>query len=80
MLPYKIGEITSMGWKVLNIEYEYNNKYYSKYDYNKIIYNNKQKSNKRKRVIELCVKEIKNFLYCILAVVVISFLHILLGV
>lgn len=77
MLPYKIGEITSMGWKVLNIEYEYNNKYYPEYEYNKIIYKNKLSFNKRKRVIELCIKEGKNLLYCTLVVLVINFLKIL---
>jgi len=79
-LPYKIGDRTSMGWKVLNIEYLYNNKYYSKHEYDSIICKNKQKLIKRKQTVELCTKEIKNFLYCIIAVLVINFIKILLGI
>ena len=79
-LPYKIGDRTSMGWKVLNIEYLYNNKYYSEYEYNTIISKNKQKLIKRKQAIELCTKEIKNFLYCIVAILVIKFIKLLLGI
>ncbi len=79
MLPYKIGEETSMGWKVLNIEYEYKNKYYSEYQYNMLIHKSKQMCIKRKEVRELCTKEIKNFLYCIIAILLINFVKVLLG-
>lgn len=80
MLPYKIGEITSMGWKVLNIEYEYKNKYYSEYEYNRLIYKNKQRCAQSKLARELYVKEIKNFLYCTIAVLIISYLKRWLGI
>ena len=43
MLPYNNGDETSMGWKVLNIEYEYNGKYYPEYQYNMLIQKSKQR-------------------------------------
>ena len=43
ILPYKVGDTTSMGWKVLNIEYEYKNKYYPEYEYNVLIAKNRKK-------------------------------------
>ena len=33
----KIGETTSMGWKVLDIQYLYNGKYYHSGEYDQII-------------------------------------------
>lgn len=79
-LPYKIGEITSMGWKVLNIEYEYNNKFYSEYNYNKLLNKAKKASIKRKKTIELCTREFKTFLYYFIAVLVINLLKMLIGI
>lgn len=63
LLPYKIGETTSMGWKVLNIEYEYNNKYYTHSEYNRLIYKDKQKRAKKHHIKELCSKSINTLLY-----------------
>jgi len=80
MPPYKIGDTTSMGWKVLNIEYEYKNKYYSEYQYNKIIQNNKKKYIKRKQKKESFLKETKTFFYYFIAVLIISFLKTFLGI
>ena len=78
-LPYKIGDITSMGWKVLNIEYKYNNKFYPEYQYNILIQKNKQQFNKRKQTIELCTKEFKTFLYYFIVIILINILKKLLG-
>lgn len=79
-LPYKIGEMTSMGWIVLNIEYEYNNKFYSEHKYNMLIQKDKQAYIKRKQTIELCTREFKTFIYCFIAVLLINFLKILIGI
>lgn len=79
-LPYKIGETTSMGWKVLNIEYEYKNKYYPEYKYNMLVQKNKQAFIKKQQTIELCTKEAKNFSYCFIAVLIINLLKLILGV
>lgn len=36
-LPYRVGDTTSMGWKVLDIKYKYGNKYYSSMEYDRLI-------------------------------------------
>lgn len=77
ILPYKIGDTTSMGWKVLNIEYEYKNKYYPEHEYNMLIYKDRKLLIKKRQTIELFKKEIKNLSYCIIVVLVINFLKIL---
>ena len=77
-LPYKIGETTSMGWKVLNIEYEFNNKFYPEYKYNILIHKSKQI--KKKQAIELCTREFKTFLYYFIAVLLINLLKMLMGI
>lgn len=79
-LPYKIGDTTSMGWKVLNIEYEYNNKYYSKRDYLLLVNDNKKKTIKKKENMEICKNETKKFLYYFISIVIIYFFKILLNV
>ena len=78
-LPYKIGEITSMGWKVLNIEYRHNDRYYSEHQYNKIIQKAKLTCIKRKRAIELCTQKVLNLLYYILGLLILDVLKNLIG-
>lgn len=80
MLPYKIGETTSMGWKVLNIEYEYKGKYYPEYKYNMIIYKNKQKYIKKKQIKELCLKETKTLLYYFIMIIILYYIRIRIGI
>lgn len=80
MLPYKIGETTSMGWKVLNIEYEYNNKFYPEYKYNMLIQNNKQKYMKKKQIKELCLKETKTLLYYFIVITILYYIRIRIGI
>ena len=80
MLPYKIGETTSMGWKVLNIEYKYNNKYYPESEFNRLIYKNKENLLKKKHAKELCIEELKKIIYYFIATVIINFLKVLLSV
>lgn len=77
MLPYKIGDITSMGWKVLNIEYEYKNNYYSQYEYNMLIHKNKQRYVRKQQIKTLCIKEIKTLLYYIIGIIIINLIRIL---
>ena len=79
-LPYKIGERTSMGWKVLNIEYEFNNKYYSEYEYNTLLRKNKQEVIKRKQTVDLIKKELKTFIYYFLEIIIVSLLRTLIGI
>ena len=79
-LPYKIGDETSMGWKVLNIEYEYNNKYYPEYQYNIIKQKRKRAYFKKKKAIEICKNEFKMFIYCFITIVFIYLFKMLLGI
>ena len=79
-LPYKIGETTSMGWKVLNIEYEYNNKFYSEYLYHKIRHKQIQTLANRKQTIDICKREFKTFIYCLLSILLLNFLKSILGI
>ena len=76
MLPYKIGDTTSMGWKVLNVEYEYNDKYYSYYEYNKLIHKSKQRYMKRKQLEEFCFKKTITLLYYIIMLLILYYIKI----
>ena len=35
--PYRVGDVTSMGWLVEDIKYKYKDKWYSKRDYDRLI-------------------------------------------
>lgn len=74
MLPYRVGDTTSMGWKVLNIEYEYNQKFYTYYEYNKIIHKKKQKYLKRKQLEKLCLKAITLLYYIIMIIIILNYI------
>lgn len=76
MLPYSIGDTTSMGWKILNIEYEYNNKYYSYYQYNMLIHKRKQRYLIKKRIKEICLKNIITLLYYIIGIIILYYIKI----
>lgn len=78
-LPYKIGDTTSMGWKVLNIEYQHNNNYYSKNEYNSLIQKDKKVSTKKKQTTELIIREFKAFIYYFIAVLLVNLMIKLLG-
>lgn len=80
MLPYKVGDTTSMGWKVLNIEYEYNNKFYSEYEYNTLVQKKHRSQVKRQQTIESFIKEFKTFFYYLMAIVLINLLKSVLGI
>lgn len=79
MLPYKIGQETSMGWKVLNIEYEYNNKYYPEYEYNMLIHKRKQKCILKQQKTEIFIQHLKAFMYYFIAVAIVNGLKYILG-
>ncbi len=51
---HKVGQTTCWGWEVIDIKYSYNGKYYSMYDYDKII----SKKIKRKEKIFFLKKEV----------------------
>lgn len=80
MLPYNIGDTTSMGWKVLNIEYEYKDKYYPKYKYDMLIYKNKQRYIKKKQLKETFIKTSKSLLYYLLGYIILYYIKIRIGI
>lgn len=79
-LPYKIGDITSMGWKVLNIEYEYHNKYYTESEFNKLVLKNKENFFKKKEKKEHFIKEIKIFFHYFISIIMIFLLKKIFGI
>lgn len=79
-LPYKIGETTSMGWKVLNIEYEYKDKYYSTYDYYNLLNKEKQKYLKRKKIKQVFVSNYKPLLNYFVIVIINNIVTKMLGI
>lgn len=79
-LPYKIGDITSMGWKVLSIEYEYNGKFYSEHNYNMLIYEKHKKYVRQKQIKELCIKEAKALLHYCIMIIILYYILIRLGI
>lgn len=76
-LPYKIGETTSMGWKVLGVEYEYKNKFYSEYGYYKQIQKKKQKEEKKKQIVDFCKNEMNIIARYFIVILVVNFLKTL---
>ena len=74
-LNYNIGDITSMGWKILDIEYNYNGKYYSKYDYDKKMMNDKKKQQRIKRLKFNFKKSIITLLNYLIGLIIINFIY-----
>ena len=68
--PYKIGDINAFGWKVIDIKYSYNNKFYSNDEYNKLI----KKSWDRDRKIMLLKKKLHSIYKNISDIVILIFL------
>ena len=80
MIPYAIGDTTSMGWKVLNVKYEYNDEYYPEYQYYILIEKNKERFIRKKQMIELFMKELKTFLYYFIAIMILYYIKIRIGI
>lgn len=55
----KIGEYTSMGWKILNIHYKYGNNYYVEEDYRRI--KRKDKESLKNRIIRRIIRRLNKF-------------------
>lgn len=76
-LPYKIGDMTSMGWIVLNIEYNFKGNYYPESKYNMLISKDKKFYLKKKERIEKWNDEFKRFMYCFITLLI---LKLILGI
>ena len=66
LAPYKIGDTTSMGWKVIDILYLYDdNKYYPKYEYDRLVdkaFKKRQRFNKSLKIFANVCKQFRNCL------------------
>ena len=78
MLPYKIGDETSMRWKVLNIEYD-NNNYYPEYEYDMMIHKRKQKYIRNNERRKMYMYHIITLMYYCAAIGIINLLKFILG-
>jgi len=74
---HKIGESTSMGWKILSIKYQDKDKFYTEYEYSMLIYKRKQLFLKKQKIKELFLKEIKTILYYIIIMILLNLINIL---
>lgn len=72
-LLYKIGQETSMGWKVLNIEYEYKNKFYSEYGRFKEIQKDKKKEMKKQEIKKFCKNQAKTLANYFVVILIVNF-------
>ena len=79
MIPYDIGDTTSMGWKVLNIEYKYKDKYYQEYQYYMLISKDRERYKRKQQIKNFCIESTKSLLYYIIWIYIINLINILLG-
>ncbi len=79
MLPYNVGDTTSMGWKVISIEYEYKNKYYPEYEYRNLIYQSKKKLIRRRQIEERIMEKTKSLLYNFIMILILYYIKIRIG-
>lgn len=63
---FKIGETTSMGWKVVDIKYKYKGKYYSRSEYDRLL-DKEMKKDKQimfiKRHLKQLFQELKDCMF-----------------
>ena len=75
---YRIGDITSMGWKVLDIQYRWKNKYYSSSDYDKITTKHFDRAKKINKIKKIVVKVYRELAYSLILLILFRFLELLL--
>lgn len=80
MVPYKIGETTSMGWKVINIEFRYDNAFYSEQDYYRIIQRNKKRHIRKQQIKKTIIKESRSLFYYFIMISILYFIRIRIGI
>ena len=64
-LGKRIGDESSMGWKILDIHYKYGDNYYCFDDFMKIFRNELQKElkeNKKKKLIKFAIKKLNSII------------------
>lgn len=59
--PKRVGEETSMGWKILDIHYKYNDNYYCYDDFMRI-FQKEIKEKKNKKLIKYLIKKLNKLI------------------
>ena len=76
--PYRIGDITSMGWVVMDIKYKWGNRYYSSEDYSKLVNKDIKRDKKRIRIKKSLVKVYRELTYCLFLLILFRFVEFLI--
>lgn len=80
MPSYEIGEITSMGWKLLCIKYEYKGKFYPEYEYKLLIQKSKSIAIRKRQIKDLFLDKFKTLLYYIIGIIILYYIKIRIGI
>ena len=54
----RVGDVTGMGWKVLNIHYNYEGNYYTYADFCRIVRHHQLKKKKKKRFVKYLIRQL----------------------
>lgn len=74
--PYKMGDTNSYGWKVIDIKYKYNDKFYSRRDYDNLVNRDwirRKKINKFRQTFYNVYKELA---YCVILLILLRFFEV----
>lgn len=55
----KIGDTTAMGWKVLNIHYNYEGNFYTYLDYCRVVRGHQARKKKKHRITKYLIKQLQ---------------------
>ena len=66
---YKVGDITSIGWRVLDIKYNFKNKYYSKGDYDDLVNKSINRYKKIDKIKKTFYNIYKESAYCMILLI-----------
>ena len=80
MVPYKIGETTSMGWKVINIEFKYDDRFYSETEYHRLIQKRKSRYNRKQKIKKTIIRESRSLFYYFIMISILYFIRIRIGI
>lgn len=74
---YRVGDINSYGWKVIEVLYNYRGKYYSKNDYYSILEKKEKKDKLIMKIKRNIVKIYTNLVYPVALLIMIRLLEVL---
>ena len=74
---YRVGDVNSYGWKVIEVLYNYKGKYYSKNDYDSILYRKRKKDKLITSIKRNIIKIYNNLIYPIALLIMIRLLEVL---